>query len=106
MTVTPEAKVKKQIVNILKDYGAYYFYPVTGGFGASGVPDIIVCYLGQFIAIEVKAGRNKPTALQERAIKAILYSGGIALVVNETNIQDVVTTLEHVKQKVPTHAAT
>ena len=53
--MTPEAKVKKKVVDVLKTYGAYYFYPVTGGFGRSGVPDIVVCHLGFFIAIECKA---------------------------------------------------
>ena len=31
MAMTPEAKVKKKVVAVLKDLGAYYFYPVTGG---------------------------------------------------------------------------
>ena len=46
MATTPEAKVKKVVTNYLKKMGAYYFYPVTGGFGRSGVPDIIACYKG------------------------------------------------------------
>ena len=51
MADTPEKKVKKKVTDILKSVGAYYFYPVTGGFGMSGVPDIICCYKGRFIAI-------------------------------------------------------
>ena len=46
--MTPEKKVKNQVVSILKAHGAYYFYPVTGGYGASGVPDIVGCYKGRF----------------------------------------------------------
>ena len=38
--MTPEAKVKKKVTEILKQFGAYYFYPVTGGYGMSGIPDI------------------------------------------------------------------
>ena len=41
MVMTPEAKVKKVVVRQLKLLGAYYFYPVTGGYGMSGVPDIV-----------------------------------------------------------------
>jgi len=89
MAMTPEAKVKKKVTNILKELNAYYFYPVTGGFGKSGVPDIIVCYEGKFFGIECKAGGNKPTALQEKQIKAINDSGGVAFVINEDNIEDV-----------------
>ena len=92
--MTPEAKVKKKIVAVLKEHGAYYFYPVTGGFGRSGVPDIIVCHAGRFIRIECKAGKNKPTPLQEKNLQDIEVAGGIAMVVNEDNIADVKKCLE------------
>jgi penicillin-binding protein-related factor A (putative recombinase) len=91
--MTPEAAVKKKVVQQLKLLDAYYFYPVTGGYGRSGVPDIVGCYKGKFFAIECKAGTNKPTPLQELNITQIKQSGGIALVVNEENINDVYTAL-------------
>jgi Holliday junction resolvase len=92
--VTPEAKVKKKVVAILKQYGAYFFYPVTGGYGRSGVPDIIVCHKGRFIGIECKAGNNKPTPLQEQNLNAIQAAGGTSLVINEDNISTVEETLQ------------
>lgn len=85
--MTPEAKVKKVVVQQLKDMGAYYFYPVTGGYGRSGVPDIVGCYEGFFFGIECKAGKNKPTPLQEKNLKQIAEAGGLALVVNEENMR-------------------
>jgi Holliday junction resolvase len=87
--MTPEAKVKKKVVAQLKDLGAYYFYPVTGGYGRSGVPDIVGCYDGKFFGIECKAGKNKPTPLQEKNLKEIRTAGGIDMVVNEDNIHEV-----------------
>ena len=48
MAMTPEAKVKKKVAEALKKLGVYYFYPVTGGYGRSGVPDIVGCYNGKF----------------------------------------------------------
>ena len=87
--MTPEKKVKTKVVAILKEFGAYYFYPVTGGYGASGVPDIVGCYKGNFFAVECKAGKGKTTALQEKNIANIYAAGGTALVVNEDNIDDV-----------------
>jgi len=86
MASTPEKKVKDAVAKILKEYGAYYFYPATGGFGRSGVPDIIVCYKGNFIGIECKAKSNTPTALQLRELQNITTAGGSALVINEDNI--------------------
>lgn len=85
--MTPEAKVKKVVVQQLKDIGAYYFYPVTGGYGRSGVPDIVGCYQGLFFGIECKAGKNKPTPLQEKNLKEISEAGGLALVINEENMR-------------------
>ena len=94
MAMTPEAKVKNKAVKQLKELGAYYFFPATGGFGRSGVPDIVISYKGRFFAIECKAGNNKPTPLQQREIKAINDSGAVAIVVNEDNIDDVAKILE------------
>jgi Holliday junction resolvase len=84
--MTPESKVKKKVTTILDQLGAYYFYPVTGGYGRSGVPDIVCCLNGNFIGIECKAGDNKPTALQNKNLEEIQAAGGFAFVVNEDNI--------------------
>lgn len=94
MAMTPEKRVKNAVVKILKLYNAYYFSPVTGGFGKSGVPDIIACVNGQFVGIECKAGNNKPTLLQLRELEAIKAAGGYSIVVNETNETELVELLE------------
>ena len=86
MAMTPEGKVKKKVANYLKSIGAYYFYPATGGYGKSGVPDIVGCYKGRFFGIEVKAGKNTPTELQKLQLKLIADAGGIATVTNEDTI--------------------
>jgi Holliday junction resolvase len=84
--MTPEAKVKASVVKLLKKHEVYYFFPATHGFGRSGVPDIVCCMNGIFVAIECKAGKGKTTALQDREIKRIRENKGIAFVVNEENI--------------------
>lgn len=88
MAATPEKKVKDKVVAALKAWDIYYFFPATHGFGRSGVPDIICCHRGKFLAIECKAGKNKPTALQEREMQRIRDAQGRTLVVNEENIED------------------
>jgi Holliday junction resolvase len=89
MAMTPEAKVKKKVADALKKLGAYYFYPVTGGYGKSGVPDIVGCYEGRFFGIECKAGKGKTTTLQDMNLKQITAAGGISAVVNEDNVHTV-----------------
>jgi hypothetical protein len=95
MAMTPEKKVKQEIVKQLKSMDdVYYFFPATGGYGRSGVPDIIVCYRGWFYGIECKAGKNKPTALQLRELENINEAGGVGWVVNEGNVDSVKHVLE------------
>ena len=93
MAMTPEAKVKNKAVKQLKDLGAYYFFPATAGFGKSGVPDIVGCYQGLFFGIECKAGKNKPTPLQEKNLREIRAAGGCDMVINEDNVGSVSNSL-------------
>lgn len=86
MASTPEKKVKDAVVKLLKEFNVYYFFPGTHGYGRSGVPDIICCVKGKFLAIECKAGKNKPTELQEREIDKICKAGGTAIVIREDTI--------------------
>jgi len=88
MASTPEKKVKDKVVKLLKENDIYYFFPATYGMGRSGVPDIVCCFDGAFLAIECKAGANKPTALQDREIGSIRSAGGTAFVINEANVGD------------------
>jgi hypothetical protein len=98
VAMTPEAKVKKRAVAQLKKLGAsigpdrmvtvYKFFPTTGGWGKSGVPDIIGCYEGLFLGLECKAGKGKPTKLQELNLRLINEAGGYGIIVDETNVDN------------------
>jgi hypothetical protein len=93
MATTPEGKVKARLKKALKDRDIYYTMPFTAGYGASGVPDVLICHKGRFIGIECKANGNKPTALQGAHIQKINESGGIARVVDENNIDETIKEL-------------
>ena len=93
-----EKWVKQQVVKLLKDRGAYYFYPVASGYMSSGVPDIVVCYQGLFMGIECKAGSNKPTAIQEKNLQQIRDNKGVAMVVNEDNLVALQNFLDHMEE--------
>ena len=94
MTMTPEAKVKKAVRNLLDELNIYHFMPPANGFGRAGIPDIIGCMDGQFIAIECKAGKGKTTALQDRELNAISNHGGTTFIANEHNLDELKTLLE------------
>ena len=89
MAATPESKVKLKLRKYLTQLGIYHFMPMGGPFGRSGIPDIIGCYNGQFVAFECKAGKGKTTALQERELANIQSAKGWAFVINEDNVDKV-----------------
>ena len=107
---TPEGKVKAKIDAILKPYKASgrLWYTKTAGsmFGKNGVPDYVChllavrmpprsqeenefpSYARTFFTIEAKAGKGKASDLQEAQMKDIRAAGGVTLVINETNLQE------------------
>jgi len=89
MALTPESKVKTQLRKYLDEMGIYHFMPPANGFGRAGIPDIVGCYAGRFVAFECKAGKGKTTALQEREITRIQEAKGLAFVINEDNVHNV-----------------
>lgn len=95
MAQTPEWKVKKAVRLLLDRLGAYHFMPPANGFGRAGIPDIIACIDGHFIAIECKAGKGTTTALQDRELNAILNAGGTTYIARESNLDELQQLLGH-----------
>jgi hypothetical protein len=77
--MTPEGRVKKQIRNWLREQGAYIFSPVQMGFGASTL-DLLVCWNGRFVGIEVKAPGKTPTDRQCAICDEITMAGGQSII--------------------------
>ena len=94
MASTPEHKVKTKLKKTLDEMGIWHFSPYQAGMGRAGIPDIIGCYNGLFVAFECKANGNNPTALQQREIDAIRTARGIAFVVDENNVDEIKTLLQ------------
>ena len=86
--VTPEGKVKKKVRAVLDQMEVYHFPPFSGGYGRSGVPDIVACIDSVFVGIECKAGKGKLTEIQKHNLQQIEQCGGIALVINEENVDE------------------
>jgi len=75
--LTPEAKIKRKVVEVLKKHKVWYFFPANNGFGKAGIPDILCIVNGLFVGIECKADEKKqPTALQMQCAKQIREAGG------------------------------
>ena len=68
-------KIVMQYLKSIPDLHPIRIQPGPHG-GMRGVSDILCCYKGQFIAIELKVGKNQPTKLQSHFIKKIVEAGG------------------------------
>lgn len=75
-----EKNIENKIKAYLKSIGAYYVKYFGNQFSQVGVPDILCCYKGRFIGIEVKNERGKTSPLQDVNIQQIKDAGGLAIV--------------------------
>jgi len=91
-----EKWVKAQVVKMLKEVGAYYFYPVASGYMTIGVPDIVACVKGRFVGIECKVGSNQATLLQQKNLLDIVNNGGISVLVNEDALVELKKLLQEI----------
>ncbi|MCL2555426.1 MAG: VRR-NUC domain-containing protein [Firmicutes bacterium] len=81
-----ENQIISAIKAFLKSIPNCYSYKTHGGFyGSAGLPDIICCIGGAFVAFEVKTDIGKTTALQEACIRKIIQAGGTAEVVRSVD---------------------
>lgn len=77
-----EKNLENRIKQFLKDEGCYFIkYWGGGGFTKAGVPDLLICCNGHFIAAELKADNGKPSELQIVALTKIQKAGGIGVLV-------------------------
>lgn len=92
--------LEKSVENSIKDYlfskNAYFFKVHGSKFMLPGIPDIVCCYKGKFIGIEVKA----PGKLYNQSDYQVIHmdnirkAGGIYLLTD--NLQDVIDLLEDI----------
>lgn len=76
-----EKQFENKIKKFLKEQNCYYIKYWGGGqFTKSGVPDLLICCNGYFVAVEVKAENGKPSELQLYNIDEIKKAGGFAMI--------------------------
>lgn len=49
-----EKEFQNEVIKFLKEQNIYYIKIWGGGYQRSGIPDLIICLKGKFIAIELK----------------------------------------------------
>ena len=93
-----EKQFENKIKAYLKSKNAWYIkYWGGGGFTKAGIPDILCCYKGKFIAIEVKAPNGKPSELQLYTLNEIRKAGGQAFLLYPKDFDDFKKWMEELK---------
>ena len=83
----PEEKIfETKVKRLLKLRGCWLLKTFSNGIQRAGVPDLLVCYKGYFIGIELKAEKGRPSKLQEYEIAGIRDAGGWALVLKPSGL--------------------
>lgn len=85
--MTPEGRVKAELVKVLKEFGVWYYMPVPSPMGRAGIPDFmgILPWDGRALGVEAKApGKEKTaTANQKRFCEEINNAGGVAIITSD-----------------------
>lgn len=88
----PETKFKEKVLAklmVLKlQTKGKIWYLKTQEKATRGIPDILICAGGIFLAWELKVGKNKASGLQDFILQKINEAGGIAKVVTPENLDE------------------
>lgn len=80
MEMAGEKLFENKIKDYLKYSGAWEIKYWGGGqFTKAGIPDLLICHMGMFIAVEIKADEGRPSAVQLVTLREIDKSGGYAI---------------------------
>lgn len=82
-----ESVLQRQVIAYLRERGAYVFKVVGSPYQQRGTPDLLVCWKGKFIGIELKVLGQDATPMQDHEIRRIIQAGGCGAVVK--SLEDV-----------------
>ena len=74
-----ESKFQEKVIELLESRGAYVLKTHVSSYQAQGEPDITCCFMGRYVAFELKVDGNTPSKLQEKKMEQIKRAGGYAI---------------------------
>ena len=70
-----------------------------GGFQKSGIPDLLICCNGYFVAVEIKSDKGVASDLQEYHIAEIKAAGGVGLILYPKDFEKFKTLIHELKER-------
>lgn len=92
--MTKEKTFENKVKSYLKSKGAWVVKFFANGYTQKGVPDLLCCLNGRFLAIEIKSENGRPSPLQLYTIDEIKKANGLALVLYPQNFDEFKHTIE------------
>ena len=89
-----EKNFENKIKKFLESKGCYFVKHFGCAFTKAGVPDLLCCVNGRFLAIEVKAENGKVSDLQTYNIERIKEAGGVAVIVKPSDFESLKRLIE------------
>jgi hypothetical protein len=96
--MTEPQYINKKIKPYLVGLGVLPIKIHGGPFSEVGTPDLLCCYKGRFLALEVKQRGNTTTLVQDLFLRRIREAGGVAGVIyTDTYKEDISTLVSQMK---------
>lgn len=95
--MTLESDFSRKVVSFLESVGAVVNVNTATIFDRVGRADIEACYLGYYIALELKVGNYQPDPLQISYLEKIREAGGYGLLLRD-NLDDLNELIMHLNQ--------
>lgn len=92
-----EANFSREVVDYLKAKGALVNVNTATIYDRVGRADVEACYLGYYIALELKTGNYQADPLQIRYLQEVRCAGGYGLLLRDT-LDDLEDLLLHLDQ--------
>ena len=73
-----EKQFENKVKAFLKDQGCWFLKTWSNGVQREGIPDLLICCNGYFLAVELKAPRGTVKPLQKHEIRKIRDAEGLA----------------------------
>jgi len=97
MATNPETRLTRLIERALKALPGLWLAKIHGsGYQRAGIPDLLVCHEGRFIALEVKTESGVVSPIQEHELRTIWEAGGYSAVVR--SVDDALAAVEGAKK--------
>lgn len=82
-----EKQFQDKVIAFLRSQKVYHVKVWGGGFQTAGIPDLLCCIRGRFVALELKTEKGKATVLQKVNIFKIQEAGGYARVLRPSEFE-------------------